>query len=610
MSKASNQNQVKSEASMRVQLELMYLAEYLKWLDSTDAYDGDDKDEIREICAQVVVKDGKKTIIPAVKAIIEGLKKYEADRHAKFIMIMLKQFSEMKFTNNFVAPNKASDLHKAMIASNSDFGSYSSMFVPARNRATYAMSRMANTYISVTNVLNGGIKTVTAEMDPTGAINNMSFFELLDTITVGIYGKIACVPITKCNVPIIDIILRMKERGSSDFSDEQANHNAMIVIRFFMMVESIFNQAPRIIEIEDIVDSLEEIQKECIPFNRTDIATLTTLGLDTKKSFQSGNKAVAGAIKFEDRNTFTKIVIESVILAEYITQVKQNQVKDGSIALIQGLRFIAASKYKRLSVIHGLGLLSKFLAYAYDFMYVDSICGWFGLNLQEATLPMNYPDLYGMIYRIAANQHCYSFSPRVKIDIDISADIWNNDNIALFEKQHFDNGFGNVIYDKLTSKEEEKRRDRFVRLSYGYDLCTTYIAELPKFVKATIPGVKATEDTPAVKAVPGTPFCDIVHCILKATIGYPADFSKRNIYVEKNEAGKVTFTDENRMQTTKKFGLERIVIHRLDTAVTDSKIAPDLEERRVDVDNYFVLVTSDGKQFSYTKIVKPEGVED
>lgn len=606
MSKASNQKQVISEAFMRATLENIYLAEYLKWVNSTSDYDNNQKEDIHEICGQVVVKNGKKTITPAVKAIIEGLKKYEADRHARFIMIMLKQFSEMTFTKNFMAPYKYSDLHEAMVASNSKLGRYSSMFVPARNRATYARSRMGDTYLSINNVLNGRIKTVTGEMDLTESIKKMSFFELLDTITIGIYGSKECVPITKCNVPIIDIIIRMKERGSLDLSGVEANHNAMIVIRFFMMVESIFNQAAKIIE-EDIVKSLKEIQDNCIPFNKADIATLTTLGLDST-SFQKDNKAIAGAIKFEDRNTFTKIVIESVILAEYIAQVKQNQVIDGSSTLIKGLRFIAASEYKRLSVIHGLGLLSKFLAYSYDFRYVDTVCGWFGLNLQEATLPMNYPDLYGMIYKIAENQHCYSVSPRVKIDIDISADIWRHDRIEFFERQHFDNGFGRVIHDTLTSDEETKRRDRFVRLSYGYDLCATYIAELPKFVKTLIPTVKATKDTPAVKAVPRTPFDDILHCVLKATIGYPADFSKRNIYVEKNEKGKVTFKDGNRMQRTKKFGLERIVIHRLDTAITDSKITPILERTRAEDDNYFVLVTSDGKQFSYKRIVKPEGV--
>lgn len=576
MSTAINRNQVQSEEANRMFLELMLINEYLKWVDATNAYTDDEKHRIHNACATFRVINGSQTTIPNVSAIIEGLKAFEADRHAKFVMIMLKQFSEMTFGNNFMKPSEKSILHESMIAINSILGRYSSMFVPARSKATYAKSRMDGTYKAVLGVLKGGIKTITDTMDPAKIIRNMSFIKVLDAIVEKIYKNVLDVPITKCNVPIIDIFVRMVDNHILDNSDLQAKHDIMVVIRFFMMLESIFNEAKMIIENEDLVDSLQEIQDECIPFKHSEIATLTTLGLDAK-SFQDGRRAIAGAIKFEDRNTFTKIVIESVILSGYIAHVKQGKV---SQTLLEGLRFIAASKHSRLSVIHGLGALAKFLAYAFDFKYVDSVCGYFGLNLQEATLPMNYPDLYGMIYTVDEEAKiCYSMAPRVIIDSNLSRGIWYADNVEVFKTLHFDNGYGKVIYDKPTVDEEIKRKHRFIRLAEGYDICATYISEIPKFVEKT------------------TQFKDILHCVLKATIGYPSDFSKRNVCVNgRNET----------MKATKKFGLEKIVIHNLQTARTASGITQCQSQPIIGQHSYFTLVSPGNGQFSYAHILKPQ----
>lgn len=567
MSTASNQTQVNTEEK-RIFLESVLINEYLRWVNATDAYNDEAKNRIRDICARSKVINEQKTDIPDAKTITEGLKDFEEDRHAKFVKIMLEQFSEMTFGDNYMAPSEESPIHKSIVASNIVFGRYSSMFVPARSRASYAKSRMNGTYNAVLEVLKAGIKPITADMDTSG-IKGMSFFGVLDAITKKVYINKLEVPITKCNVPIIDIFTRMFDNNILNSNDEQANPNAMIVIKFFMMVETIFDQAQKIIEVEDLVDTLEDIQNDCIPFNRSDMVTLKMLGLD-ENSFQNGNRAIAGAIKFEDRNTFTKIIIESVVLAGYILVVKQE--KQGKVfeRFLEGLRFIAVSKQSRLSVIHGLGTLAKFFAYYLDFKYVDGICGYFGLHLQEPTLPINYPDLYGMIYSVdEKTKTCYSMTPRVMLDINLSSEIWEAGEIEVFKKLHFDNGYGKVIYDNPKAQEEIDRKDRFIRLVEGYDLCASYIAEIPKFV-----GQK-------------TQFKDILHCVLKATIGYPADFSKRNI------------------KTTNKFEFENIVIHNLQTAKTASSISQSQTQPDITHDNYFALVSSRNGQFSYAHISKP-----
>lgn len=576
MSTASNQTQVNTEEK-RIFLEGILIKEYLGWVDATDAYKDEQKKRIHDICARSKVINGQKTDIPDVKAITEGLKDFEEDRHAKFVKIMLDQFSEMTFGDKYMAPSEKSSIHESIVRLNSVFGRYSSMFVPARSRASYAKSRMNGTYNAVLEVLKAKIKPITNGMNTSG-IKEMSFFEVLEEITKKVYISVLEVPITKCNVPIIDIFTRMFDNKILNSDDKQANHNAMIVIRFFMMVETIFDQAKKIIEDEDLVDTLEDIQDDCIPFNRSDMVTLEMLGLD-ENSFQNDNRAIAGAIKFEDRNTFTKIIIESVVLAGYISVVKQE--KQGKVfeTFLEGLRFIAVSKQSRLSVIHGLGTLAKFFAYYLDFNYVDGICGYFGLHLQEPTLPINYPDLYGMIYSVdEKTKTCYSMAPRVMIDINLSSEIWKAGNIEVFKKLHFDNGYGKVIYGIPKAQEEIDRKDRFIRLAEGYDLCASYITEIPKFVKKT------------------TQFKEILHCVLKATIGYPADFSKRNINKVDNKEV---------MKTTKRFELEKIVIHKLQTAKTASSISQSHAQPDITQDNYFTLVSPANGQFRYAHISKP-----
>lgn len=578
MSTASNQNQVKTEEEQRIFLEGILIIEYLGWVKATNAYKDEQKKLIRDICGRSMVINGNQTTFPNVPAIIEGLKAFEADRHAKFVKIMLEQFSEITFGKNYMAPCEESKIHKSMVGENSVFGRYSSMFVPARSRASYAKSRMNGTYNAVLAVLKAGIKPITAEIDKSGSIGKMSFFEVLEEITKKVYINELEVPITKCNVPIIDIFTRMLDNEILNRDDKQANHNAMIVIRFFMTVETIFDQATTIIEDEDLVNTLKDIQKDCIPFECSKIVTLEILGLD-EHSFQNGKRAIAGAIKFEDRNTFTKIIIESVVLAGYISVVKHDKPGNVFKRFLEGLRFIAASKQSRLSIIHGLGTLAKFFAYCLDFKYVDSICGYFGLHLQEPTLPMNYPDLYGMIYSVdEKTKTCYSMTPRVMLDINLSSEIWKADNIEVFKKLHFDNGYGKVIYDNPENQEEIDRKKRFLRLAEGYDLCARYIAEIPKFVDQE------------------TQFKEILHCVLKATIGYPADFSKRNICVAKD--GEV-------MKTTKRFELEKIVIHRLHTAKTASSISQSQAQIIIKQDNYFTLVSPGNGQFRYAHISKP-----
>lgn len=582
-----------SQEETRMKLEIMYLNEYKQWVKNTDDYrenldEQDIKKKICEICDKVLLNNGSKTKAPDVKAITEGLKDYEADRHAKFMIEMLNQFSTMTFKQEFILPFRESLIHKSMLAEDSKFGIYSAMFAPARSKATYAMSRDSALIKPVIATLNMGIKGVTPAMDPSGEINKMSFFGLLDEITKRIYGNVENVPIIKCNVPIIDIITRIADNGCFDLKGDnikddvkrQANTNAMIVVRFFMMIEDLFNQVEMIIE-EDAVDSLEELQAECIPFKEARIATTGALGLD-QKSFQVGpdkkkTGAIPGSIKFDDRNTFTKIVIESVVLAKYFAVMKG--IEEYIPIFVNGLRFIAASKYKRLSIIHGLGLLSKYIAYFYDFVYVDGVCGYFGLNLTEPTLPMNYPDLYGMIYEQQYGRY-YSMSPRVRIDRNLSKRIWEYDDVNIFKRQHYDNNYNTIIFSDHKSKDKLITKQRFERLAKGYDLCATYIAALPRFIEN------------------GSTFEDIIHCVLKATIGYPTDFSKRNIYVE-----RVGGKEKEFMKDFKRFRLENIQVQNLQTAKSASSVEQSDPESYKD--NYFLLVSHDKKQYSYCHVSPP-----
>ena len=598
MSIVSSQNMVQSEAATRALLENIYINEYLKWVDHT--YNDMEADKIHEIFKNVILNEkGEKTNDPNVSVIVNGLKEFNAERHAKFMIEMLTQLNVMTFNEDFIPPYKESELHKSVLAANSDLGVYSSMFVPSRSRATYAMSRNKPMIDAVTAALGEGIKEFTPAMYPLGEIKNMGFFKTLDEITTRIYGDAKDTPITKCNVPIIDIIVRIADSGSLDLNGnnvkedkkeaakKKAMSNAMTIVRFFMMIEDIFNQVGMIIR-EDKVESLKELQDECIPFKLAATATLETLGLHPD-SFKEGCDhknvgAIPKNIMYDDRNTFTKIIIESVILAEYFKIVKEN--KKCSPNLIQGLHFILVSKYPRLSIIHGLGLISKYIAYYNDFTYIDTVCGYFGLHVNEPTLPINYPDLYGMIYEEYFGR-CYSISPRVTIDSKLSRKIWENNDVNVFKKQHFDNGFGGIIHTTSKTQNMLISKERFERLAKGYDICATYLAELPKFI---------TKETS---------FEEILHCVLKATIGYPADFSKRNIYVERVNGKEKAF-----MKTFKRFRLEDIHVQDTQTAKSASSIGQSSEEPSMDYDNYFLLTSSGNRQLSYKYIPSPEEYRD
>ena len=375
--------------------------------------------------------------------------------------------------------------------------------------------------------------------------DELSFIDTIKAINI----KLSAQTITRTSLPVIDIFLEaclswnyLNCNTELDLTDEERTNaqehikNASELIRFIMYVEKL-SVEHREYELNE-KHSVEDLIRSLLPYEFEDDIDLDIFGCVSQTIDSSEMKTYDvdiqnGKISREGSCRHNLIIFESVLIAMFMSDDFSNEI----FIKLQGYlaKVLAYDKNKLENALKlVIPTLFRLGAYELDYKFGDSLSGSDQLNLEITSPLYNYPDVYGITYGtlrmfdVFFNMDCekahkkdtsscinyVSHTPKITLEQELANSIWKNSKEDLA-------GFQNVLFDnniEEAMKKDAKKEVLLKNMMDGYSRCVYIIGHMPEFIMFS--KINSLDE--------------VLHVILKATIGYPVHISMRK-YEAKNE---------------------------------------------------------------------------
>ena len=437
-------------------------------------------DTIRMDFQECIIKTKSGVCSPKMNSLMDFLSRHSSIREYEIARGIFEQLDKIDYSKK--TPCKGNSFSKIMksfyMSEFSKIPPFIDFMSMPRTSAAICCSYNLEEYNRIASIVNSGVKIDFNE--------KMSIWESIDTIVSVFYPNTNKVPIVKCSIPIIEIILSLKKHRWN----EEMERKATSLIKFIMVIEKI-NADNRNFE-EDC--SITEFLKENFPFKKYDGMNKEMFGIGDGSN--NHEMLSNGKIKDETFRRHNLAILEGVLLSCFLVDPKQNEIIE------RVLQYVSEQDKIEWSLIFILPTVFRMISYVSDFHYVDSISGYNCLHYNYIQPTYQYPDLYG----ITEEDNFLSHSPRITFDNEfITEFVWKS-GISGFERVFFDNNL-----DEIVKRDPNGQGSILLNAAHGFSLVVDFIATIPIILER----------------INERDFSDVLHVVLKGLIAYPSHFLPR-----------------------------------------------------------------------------------
>ena len=398
------------------------------------------------------------------------------------------------------------------ITSFETFPRFVDFYAQPRTTSAIACSYFLEDYNKIASVINSGFKPIKTPKD--------NLYDILNDIVTFVNGT-GTIPIVKCSMPIIEILMAIKKQNG--FTEDQ-NQKAITLIKFIMTVENVSgNRKERNADLQDFI-------KNHFPFRRFEGLSETMFGFKIIDSNTDSHiKASSGRISGDRFRRHNLVIFEIVLLACFLMDFQTNPSSGTNLEetsrtdleedrnmyskVVKCLNFIAESDDIETSLSVVLPTTLRFIAYVSEFSFIDSISGFNCLHFNYVESTYQWPDLYGITENKLYGMNYASHSPRVTVtNENIKKYVWSFGSIDGFEKVVFDNNLDEIVWN-----DPEKQGKVIITTAHCFTTIIDAIGTLPKVFNS----MRNANNNPQ--------FVDILHVLLKLLIAAPSNFLPKEL---------------------------------------------------------------------------------